>query len=223
MDYSDFIEMPKDKILIFGGSGGLGRALSPVLAQFFEVHSLSSKSVDILDLAQLQKFIKDHQPQCVLNLVVHNEDSTVIKLAAEARQKMVDTNIQGAINILQASLSCFRQTQRGTFIYASSLLSERPVMGAGLYSACKAFNDSLIKTAALENAKYGITCNSIQLGYFDAGLTYQLPPAFRESLTERIPVRRLGNAVDLSQAICFLHSNRYVTGTTLELSGGMSV
>lgn len=224
MDYTDFIEMPKDKILIFGGSGGLGQKLSPVLAQYFEVHTLNSKSVDILNPRELRQFIDEHKPQCIVNMAVINEDSTIIKLDPDSQCRMQAVNMQGATNILQASLQYFRTFScRGSYIYTSSILSTRPVKGAGMYSATKAFNDSLIKTAALENARYDITCNSIQLGYFDGGLTYKLPEDFRQSLIERIPVRRLGSAIDLCQAICFLHSNRYITGITLDLSGGCAL
>lgn len=210
----------KPRMLIFGGTGGLGQKLSPLLTPFFELKTLG-RDVDVRDNQAVENFINDFKPQCVVNMAVLNKDSTVLKLGIEDQHELLDTNVHGALNVLRASLKYFRTQSAGTYIYISSILSARPVIGAGMYSAAKAFNDNLIQTAALENAKYGITVNSLRLGFFDGGLTYKLPQAVQDALLDRIPVKRLGTAQDLAQAINFLHQNRYMTGANLDLSGGV--
>lgn len=222
-DYHDFVHNQKDKILVFGGRGGLGSKVCPLLAQYFEVHALGRQSVNILDPEAVEAFVAAHNPQCVLNMVVHNEDSTIQNLAPDVQDRMIDTNVRGGLNILRASIKHFRIAGRGSYIYTSSLLSRRPVRGAGLYSASKAFHDNLVQTAALENAKYNIVCNSIQLGYFDGGLTYKLPEKIRTQLTERIPCQRLGTPEDLACTILMMHKARYMTGAHIDLSGGIAL
>jgi len=230
---TEFLYEPKDKILIFGGTGGLGQQLSPVLAQHFEVHCLGKKDVPIelfcVDSSprgrvKLIEFIADHKPQAVVNMATLNVDKTVAKLDDRHEiYNVLEVSVMGSINILQASLKYFRTAGKGTYIYMSSVLSTHPVFGAGLYSAGKAFNDNLIKTAALENAKYNITCNSIQLGYFPFGLGERLPETMKQSLVEKIPMKRFGDIQSLALTIKYLHEVRYLTGSSIELSGGLSV
>jgi NAD(P)-dependent dehydrogenase (short-subunit alcohol dehydrogenase family) len=224
-NYEELLYEPPDKMLVFGGTGGLGKKLSPLLAGKYEVHCLGRESVNTYqtELDKLDEFFNRQQPDIVVNMGIVNIDATLHKLPA-TRTDLLDCNIFSATNILSCALRYFRSSKKpGTFIYVSSLLSKRPVFGAGLYSATKAYNDSLIKTAALESAALGITCNSIQLGYFDGGLTYKLPEEFRQSLTKKIPVQRLGTVEDLARTIDYLHQTRYITGTAIELSGGCSI
>jgi len=96
------------------------------------------------------------------------------------------------------------------------------MMGTGLYGAGKAFVDHLVQTAALENARHGITVNSIRMGYFDAGLTHRVPERVLSDAMYRIPLQRLGRMEELASAVRFLYENEYVTGTSLDLTGGLS-
>src|SRR5258705_264445 len=92
--------------------------------------------------------------------------------------------------------------------------------GTGVYAATKAFNDNIVRTCALENSKYGITANSLQLGYFNAGLTYKVPQDILTKVINKIPMGRLGNGEDLITAIRFIFNSPYFTGVNLQLSGG---
>jgi 3-oxoacyl-[acyl-carrier protein] reductase len=94
-------------------------------------------------------------------------------------------------------------------------------MGTSIYSASKAFNDNLVKTIALENAKYHITSNSIQLGYFDGGLTNKVPESIMKQVMEQIPLKRLGAVEELLRAVKFLIETEYVTGSNLTMAGGL--
>lgn len=214
------------KILVFGGSGGIGSELfKSFLHNKYDFNSLSSKDVDITDFNLVEKTIIAHEPDLVVNLAAVNIDALLKNPASSGdAEKQIRVNALGAYNILNNALSYFVESGKsGKVIMVSSFLSKRPVKGAGVYSATKAFVDNLVKTAAMENAKYGITVNSIQCGFFDAGLTNKLPETVKNLLPMRIPLGRLGKVEELGHAIKFLFENDYVTGTNLVIDGGVSL
>lgn len=208
------------KILIFGGSGGLGKQITDIMEmKQFEVTSLSSSDCDITDASSIP-FMTDYD--VVILAAAFNADGKIRNQIDSDKQ--VRVNVMGAINVARKAVHDWIPAQKkGCLIMMSSFLSQRPKAGAGVYSACKAAVDNLVKTVAIENAKYKIRCNSIQAGYFSGGLTDRLPKSVKDSLSEVIPMGRPGTALELVEAIEFLIHNNYVTGTNLVIDGGVSI
>ena len=136
-------------------------------------------------------------------------------------QKMLDVNIKGSVNILSACLPIMRINGYGRIILMSSVLAEKIVVGTSLYSAGKAFIDNLVRTASAENISKGITCNSLQLGYFDGGMCHRLPEKFVEPIKNSIGLKRWGSIKELYRAIDFLIEVEYITGQNIKISGGL--
>jgi NAD(P)-dependent dehydrogenase (short-subunit alcohol dehydrogenase family) len=114
-----------------------------------------------------------------------------------------------------------RERNFGRIILISSILSSRPVAGTSVYSGCKAFIDNLVKTCSIENLSKGITCNSLQLGYMDGGLVYEIPTDIREKIKESIPLKRWGNIIELENSVRYLINTEYVSGCSLKINGGL--
>ena len=162
----------------------------------------------------------------VVNMAVVNKDSAIHKLTCCDNEDNLytptDVNILGGSKILAASMKYFRDKHiPGRFVQISSVLSRSPIPGTGVYASSKAYLETLINTAALENASRGITCNSIRLGYFNGGLCDKVPEKVLEKVKEQIPVRRLGQIEDLHTTLKFLYDNSYVTGATIDVTGGL--
>lgn len=213
----------KPKLVIFGGTGGLGKWVTPLLTQDFEVLALGSANVRVDLYNQVETFFntEGYFPY-VIYMAMRNFDGIIHKLP-EITIKQLEPNIQGFINVLRHCVPPMREYKYGRILYISSILSERPIPGTGAYAATKAFNDNLVRTCALENAKYNITCNSLQLGYFDAGLTHKVPCGVMDKVIEKIPVGRLGHATDLDRAIRFIFESPYLTGANIPFSGGLNL
>jgi NAD(P)-dependent dehydrogenase (short-subunit alcohol dehydrogenase family) len=82
-------------------------------------------------------------------------------------EKMLDSNLRSALNILRAVLPAMRAKQRGRIVAIGSRAGVEPAANISAYNATKAALVSLIKTAALENRKLGITANVILPGTID--------------------------------------------------------
>lgn len=218
----DRLDTPKLNAVIFGGTGGLGTQLAPLLSPVWDVWSVGRADVDIQSADAVLAYLKDVQPHMVVNMVAFNTDTTIQRMIEQQLNPMLDTNVRGSTNILNATVRYFRESgRRGCYTYVSSILAERPVRGAGLYSASKAFQESLTCTAAMENARAGLRCNNVRLGYFKGGLTDKLPTDLQQSLTDKIPLGVLGDVKYLAQTLQYLYTNEYMTGATLRLDGGM--
>jgi len=213
-------------VVIFGGTGGLGSGITAVLKTYnnYEITSIGSKDVDVTNFEDVRNFFLDKSFDVVINLAGVNFDSFAHKICIENYnevEKQIDTNVKGTINIVSNCLPKMRDKKFGRIITASSVLAEKPVVSTSVYSGCKGFIDSFTKTVALENASKNITCNSIQLGYFEAGLTWKIPQEFRDILINEIPTKRLGTITELSNTIKYLIETQYVTGTNIKINGGI--
>lgn len=208
------------KILLFGGSGGLGTQLTKILSNDFECLSIGSKLCDVTNEEQVQTLINSIDFDIIIYLSVKNIDGLIHKQTFDDVKLQLDVNLHGFINVLRYSTEKMRINKFGRIIYISSVLSKNPIRGTGIYSASKAFCDNLIKTYSLENSKYGITANSIQLGYFDGGLTERVPEEVLSNVLKSIPLKRLGHVSEMSNLIKTIIHTEYINGTNILITGG---
>jgi len=212
------------KLAMFGGSGGLGVQLAKLLENTYEVIPLSSQDVDVTDFKQVNSFCINAQPEIVINMAGYNFDSFIHKIDEnniDEIQKVINVNILGSMNVAAGALKQMRSKNFGRLIIISSVLSKKVVMGTAAYSGSKAFIDNLIKTASAENCAKGITCNSIQLGYFDGGMCHRIPEKIQDTVKNMIPLKRWGKIEELESTIKFLIETEYITGQNIDVSGGL--
>lgn len=211
------------KIALFGGSGGLGSQLSPLLSEKYNVISLSSKDLDVRNLGDVSSFFEKNEVDIVINLSGYNSDGFVHKISDQVEiDKMIDINIKGTINIVSSALGKMREKKYGRIILISSVLSKKVVPGTSLYTGSKSFIDSIVKTTSVENIGKGITSNSLQLGYFDGGMCHRLPEKFVDGIRNSIGLKRWGSIEELHNAIEFLINTEYITGQNINISGGIN-
>ncbi|HEX2265307.1 MAG TPA: SDR family oxidoreductase, partial [Solirubrobacterales bacterium] len=81
------------------------------------------------------------------------------------------------------------------------------------------------KSIAMENARYGITVNSVAPGPVETPLLRRMPPKAVDIVTASTLLRRLGQPEEVAAAAAFLASDdaSYVTGETLGVSGGLGM
>lgn len=207
------------KILLFGGTGGLGSKLQEYLSKNYECTSIGSKICDVTDEVSVKKFLESVDFDIIIYLSVKNYDGLIHKQTNEMVTEQVDVNIFGFLNVLRHSTEKMREKKFGRVIYISSVLSKNPIRGTGIYSASKSFCDNLIRTYSLENSKYGITSNSIQLGYFDGGLTEKVPQEVLSNVLKMIPLKRLGMVSEMSNLVSTIIETEYINGTNLSITG----
>ncbi len=213
----------KVKVLIIGGTGGLGSGLVANLESDYEITSMGSNDLNILDVDNLRAFFQKYEAEVILNVSGYNYDCLLHRYDDKnfnEIDKQIDIVVKGNVNLLNACLPGMRSRGYGRIILTSSILVSKPVAGTGVYSASKAFVEGLVKACSVENAFKGITASAIQVGYFDAGLTHRIPSKLQDSILNQLPTSRWGTIEELASVVRLLIENAYLNGTTIKINGG---
>jgi NAD(P)-dependent dehydrogenase (short-subunit alcohol dehydrogenase family) len=208
------------KILLFGGTGGIGTKIQEILGEKYECVSIGSKICNVVNEESVKEYLNENTFDIIIYLSVKNIDGLIHKQSNESVNEQLNVNLIGFLNVLRYATSKMRNNNFGRVIYISSILAKKPMRGAGIYSASKSFCESLIKTYSLENGKYNITANNIQLGYFNEGLINKLPSEILQSVLDKITIKRLGNVSELCNVIETIINTEYLNGTTISINGG---
>ncbi len=133
----------------------------------------------------------------------------------------IDVNLHGVMNTTHAVLKgmCDRGFGRLITISSGAGVVGLPI-GVAPYGAGKAGATSFMRHMAIENARLGVTANSIALGLME--MTEVTDRELVDRLARTVPVGRLGTGDDLGPAVVWLASNEasFVTGQTIHVNGG---
>ncbi|MGH7642379.1 MAG: SDR family NAD(P)-dependent oxidoreductase [Candidatus Dormibacteria bacterium] len=143
----------------------------------------------------------------------------------ELWERDLNVNLSGAFNCTQAAWPYLREGGFGRLIYMSSVAGTLGGFGQSSYSTTKAGLLGLMRSAALEGARHGITSNAIVPGVIATEAFNTSPPGMRERMVLRTAMRAAGKPEDVAHAICFLASPEagYITGVSLPVAGGIEL
>ncbi|MBB2910440.1 3-oxoacyl-[acyl-carrier protein] reductase [Streptosporangium becharense] len=146
-------------------------------------------------------------------------------MPAQQWAEVVDTNLTGVFNCVQAALPYLEKSGSGRIVAVSSALSTRPVYAGASYCATKAAVDMLVRVWALEFAEKGITVNALSPGFIEEGMGRALREntALWEQFGTKISMGRMGTGAEVAAAAVFLAGDEgsYVNGHIMEVNGGL--
>jgi len=139
-------------------------------------------------------------------------------------QCVIDTNLSSVFYMSRVvAKKMVRSRTKGIIINISSVCAAGNA-GQSAYSASKAGVEALTQVWAKELGGLGIRCVAIAPGFIDAPSTRRaVSEANLKELSSRIPLRKLGNPEGIWQAVRYAIENDYVTGTVLEVDGGLKL
>ena len=129
---------------------------------------------------------------------------------------------------LRAGIRAMKSVTGGSIINTSSIYGIVSNVGIAAYTASKGGVRTLTKAAALECAEAGhdIRVNSVHPGHIETPMiAHRVASAEgRAALTARYPLGRLGEPVDIANAVLFLASDesKFMTGAELVVDGGFT-
>ena len=232
----------KRKILVTGGSSGIGAAIAQAFATNgdlvvatgatkeeverarvqSEQNKISFQQLDVRDANAVQDCIDE-----IDSLDVLVNCAGVIRRNAEHQPEVfadvIDINLNGSMRVCTAAREKLKQ-RKGCIINTASMLS---FFGGGLvpgYSASKGGIAQLTKSLAIAYAPDGIRVNAVAPGWIATQLTQALQEDSRrsEAILSRTPLGRWGEPADVAGPVLFLASDaaRFVTGVVLPVDGG---
>jgi len=151
-----------------------------------------------------------------------NEATDISQVSLEAFQKGMSRNLETAFLATKYFLPKIRKSQSGRIIMISSLTGHVMAMkNQPVYATAKAALIGLTKSIALDEAKYGITCNAILPGWIATDSISES----EKSQGLSVPMGRGGRADEIASAITWLSTPgaSYITGQTIIIDGGNSI
>jgi 3-oxoacyl-[acyl-carrier protein] reductase len=162
-----------------------------------------------------------------VDILVNNagvtRDGLSMRISEEDWDLVLDTNLKGTFNCIQAFERPMIKQRSGRIINIGSVAGLMGNAGQANYAASKAGVLGLTKTIARELASRGITCNVVAPGFIETDMTDVLPEKVRQAVIPQIPLGAFGKPEDIAAAVCFLasHEAKYITGQCLTVDGGM--
>ena len=185
-------------------------------------------AVDVADHAAVQEIgaqILDDFGR--VDILVNNagvtRDGLSMRMSVEDWDTVLNTNLKGAFNFVQAVVRPMIKQRSGRVINISSVIGLIGNAGQVNYSASKAGLIGLTKSLARELASRGITVNAVAPGLIETDMTGVLSDEIRQAILQKIPLGKLGQPDDIAAAVAYLASAeaKYITGQVLAVDGGM--
>jgi NAD(P)-dependent dehydrogenase (short-subunit alcohol dehydrogenase family) len=253
MTPAQLFDMTGKLALVTGGGTGLGRQFALTLAQAGAAVILAARRVeplqetaaairdgggkahcvalDVTVATSVQSAFKAIDDIGAVDVVVNNAGSAVagslLEISDEVWDRIMDVNVKGAWHVARAAVQHMIARRRGgAIINVASMLGFAVQKGTANYPASKAALLHLTRIMALEWARYGVRVNALAPGYFRTEMSDGYVTSERgKAMVERMPMRRLGEPVELGGALLLLASNAgaYLTGSVITVDGGLSM
>lgn len=165
------------------------------------------------------------------DLLVNN--AGIVRFGAMEEQSVqdyidvVNVNLLGSCFCARAIAPAMMDRGSGHIINFTSINGVHPAPGIGLYGPTKAAMANMTQAMAIEWGPKGIRVNAIAPGMIDAGMSKPIfeNPKVRATRGGGVPLRCLGEAADIAEAVLFLDSDgaKYISGHELVIDGGVSI
>lgn len=241
------------KAIVTGAAQGIGAAIARRLAQegltvsLLDVNDVGAKEeavriseatgspvfgfgCDVTDREQVKEVVAAAATAMGgLDTYVGNagitRDSMFHKLSDDDWDRVISVNLTGVFVGLRACAPWLRSDGPGRVVLISSVVAKAGNLGQMNYIAAKAGVVGLVRSGAVELARFGTTVNGIRPGFIDTPMTAAMPTTARDALMTANPLGRAGQPADIAGAVAYLCSDDagFVTGHLLDVNGGMSL
>lgn len=242
--------LDEKKALVFGSSGGIGKAIVESLLKEKSHVVVNSRNADRVraTVAEFQKTFdtenvfgvtadlskKDEATRAVKEArnLLNGLDVLVVNTGGPAKGSFEEITTEqwlfdyqnlwiSFVDAVKASLPEMKKKNFGRILLVTSLAAKEPVRGLTTSNGLRAGLSGLCKSLSSEVASYGITVNVLLPGYTDTDRLKELKLS-EDTVKGLVPMGRLGHPQELADLVAFLASERagYITGQCIAVDGG---
>jgi 3-oxoacyl-[acyl-carrier protein] reductase len=238
-------------VVVTGGTRGIGKAIAEsflkagarvivtytsneaAATKFKQDNDQFAEYIDIqkLDVANyegVEEFFeyldtKYENFEVLVNNAGIRKDAVLAMMKESDWHDVMNVNLAGIFYMCKFAVKSLMRRRYGRIINIGSVMERYGFEGQANYAASKAGLSALTKSLSKEVATRGITVNYVSPGFIATELIEDLPAKLRESYLARIPLKRFGSTEEVAACVLFLASRQasYVTGSTLEVAGGL--
>lgn len=237
--------------LVTGGSRGIGRAVALTLARdghqviltyvsrpeeadktVAEIEAAGGRALalplNVGDGEAVAAFFAEHiKGKVNLAVLVNNagitKDGLMVRMSEEQYDAVIAVNQKSVFNMMKLVGAVMMRQRHGHIVSLASVAGLYGNPGQINYSASKAAIIGMTKTVAKELGARNVTVNAVAPGFIKTPMTDALTEEQRNKMLELVAMKRYGNPEEVANVISFLCSEdaSYVTGQTIEISGGL--
>lgn len=238
------------KVLITGGSRGLGRAMCEVFARegadvafnyntndelaaevVRKVESYGRRAlayrVSVTDRAGCTRMVREiletfGRLDVLVNNAAINRADSFVTMTEKAWSDVMDVNVNGLFNVTKPVYKSMVRRRAGKILNITSIGAVRALPTSVHYATSKAAVNGFTKCLSREAGTFNISVNAIAAGIFDTDLGNTLPDKFLETYIAWSSSGRLGRAEELAEFASFMCSDRnsYMNGEIITVDGG---
>lgn len=216
----------KKRVLLTGGSRGIGRAIYEELQDTYEVIMPKREELDLSDISSIDRYFSDNKE---FDILINNAGINIIKeienILDEDIQTINTINLVAPLKLMQHCVKGMKKNRFGKIVNVSSIWGVKSKEKRTLYSGTKFGIIGQTKALSRELGEYNILINAICPGFTATELTMQsLSSSELEAIVQQIPLKRMADPKEIAKSIKFLVSddNTYITGQTLIIDGGFT-
>ena len=183
---------------------------------------------DVSNFEDAERFVKEVLEKLgSIEVLVNNagitKDMLLMRMKKEDFEQVIDTNLVGTFNVTKNVINYMMKARKGNIVNISSVVGISGNAGQTNYSASKAGIIGFTKSLAKEVASRNIRVNAVAPGFIETSMTDVLKDDIKEEISKNIPLKRMGTAEDVANAVNFLVSENssYITGQVIQVDGGM--
>ncbi len=237
-------------VLITGGSKGIGSAIAKKMAAeganvAFTYLSSEAKATALVEELKNQNVkAKSYQSNAALfseahallknviqdfgqiDILVNNagvaRDQLLLRMQEKSWDEVLNTNLKSIFNTAKAVVPFFIKQRKGVIINIGSIIGIKGNAGQSNYAASKAGIIGFTKSLAIELGIRNIRVNAVAPGWIATDMTQDILDSMMEKKNS-IPLRRVGQAIEVANCVAFLASDdaSYITGETITVDGGL--
>ncbi|WP_333624100.1 SDR family oxidoreductase [Sphingobacterium siyangense] len=218
-----FIEKGANVLITGRNTDTLQAASGSINSQ--KLKTLSSDTSKLADIALLAETVAasgNKVDVLVLNAGIAKQYS-IEDTTEEVFDDLYNINVKGLFFTLQKLIP--HLSEGASVVLISSGVSVSGYAQMGAYAATKSAVDAIARTAATELADRKIRVNVVAPGLTDTPMNQQTPADIKNAIAAAVPLKRIGQAEEIANAIVFLSSNEasYISGSYLAVDGGVTI
>lgn len=187
-------------------------------------------AADVSDYAQCDAMVKWTKENFgTIDVLVNNagitRDGLLLRMSEENYDDVIRINQKSVFNMTKLVGAVMLRQKSGRIVNLASVAGLYGNPGQMNYSASKGAIIAMTKTAAKELGSRGITVNAVAPGFIQTPMTDKLTDEQKAAMLAQIAMKRYGQPEEIAGVVSFLCSAdaSYVTGQTIEISGGLSM